>query len=93
MVFTTSLEESMKIIVNTILLLIFDVNSLKVPKNKMFYDFSILAGACGSQWRALAIVCKTCVFFCVFWDSYTLIIYLIEFYWYLQLFSLLCVTK
>ena len=41
----------MKTIVNTILFLISDANSLKVPKNLMFYDFRIVAGACGGQWR------------------------------------------
>ena len=72
-------SKGMKTIVNTMLFLISDANSLKVPKNPMFDDFSIVAGACGSQWRALAIVCKTFGFL-IFFDSYTLFIYLIEFY-------------
>ena len=51
MVFTTFGQKLMKTIVNTILFLISDANSLKVPKNAMFYNFRVVAGACGSQWR------------------------------------------
>ena len=62
MVFNTLGQKVMKTIVNTMFFLIFDANSLKVQKNIMLYDFKIVAGACGSQWRALAIVRKTFLF-------------------------------
>ena len=51
MVFITFCQKVMKTIVNAILFLISDANSLKVPKNQMFYNFRVVAGACGSQWR------------------------------------------
>ena len=70
MVFIDLLNKVIKTIANTTLFLIFDANSLKVSKNPMFYNFSIVAGACGSQWRALAIVCKTFGFL-VFFETVT----------------------
>ena len=88
MVFITFCQKAMKTIVNTMLFSIFDANSLKVPKNPMFYDFSIVAGACGSQWRALAIVCKTLGFLGFLGQLHTFHL----FDWVLLVFTMVFIT-
>ena len=69
-----------------------DANSLKGARKQMFYDFCIVAGACGSQRQALAIVCETFVF-CCFFGQLTLFIHLLEFHLYLHWFSLLLISS